>query len=649
MHIKMTKKTWSWRTAVATLHDIFAAVLAWMLAYWLRFNFEMPNQYSTAMLRNITWVVAVQAIVFLAYGLYRGIWRFASIPDLRRIGLAVSASALIVVTLLFMLNRMHEVPRSVLVLDPMLLFLMMGGSRFVYRAWKDGHLLSLSQLGACPVIVIGAGSASALLLRDLTADSQWRAVGLVDDDPEKWGLRLHGVTVLGPLDSLSHQALRLGVKYAILAMPSATVSQRRHAAEVAVSAGLGVLTVPSISDVLSGKVSVSQIRSVELEDLLGRDPVALDKEGLSELLAGNVVMVTGAGGSIGAELCRQIVAFEPAQLVLFELSELALYTIEQEFRRTHPKLPLSLVVGDVKDSSLLDKALSTYRPTIIFHAAAYKHVPLMENENAWAAVRNNVAGTLCVARAAVSHGVDRFVLISTDKAVNPSNVMGASKRLAELACQALQRGTPHTRFIAVRFGNVLGSSGSVIPLFRAQIERGGPVTVTHPDIVRYFMLISEAAQLVLQAGLMGRGSEIFVLDMGEPVKIIDLARDMIRLSGFSEEDIHIEVTGLRPGEKLYEELLADNETSAPTHHPKLRVARANGVHNDGWLVALDMWLDVPCKPAAEVKTELGRWVPEYRPQREDSPQDGAMDTGGTPLDEVQTLEYARDRHQATSG
>nr|WP_246590939.1 nucleoside-diphosphate sugar epimerase/dehydratase [Georgfuchsia toluolica] len=563
------------------------------------------------MTRTLFWVVGIQTIVFLAFGLYRGIWRFASIPDLRRIGLAAATSALAAPTVLFMLDRMEDVPRSVLVLDPILLLLIMGGSRFFYRAWKDGHLFSLQQLGATPVIILGAGAAAAALLRDLASDSRWRVVGLLDDDPAKAGLRLQGVTVLGPLAELSRHAKRLAVENAIVAMPSRTVGERRRAMEIAVEAGVSALTVPSMADVLSGKTAVSQIRNVELEDLLGRDQVQLDDAGLRGLLTGRVVMVTGAGGSIGSELCRQIAAFSPAKLVFYEASEFALYSIEQEFVQHFPRLAIVAVAGDVKDAATLEQAFSIHRPKVIFHAAAYKHVPLMEADNAWAAVRNNVFGTACVARAAIRHEVERFVLISTDKAVNPTNVMGASKRLAELACRALQEQSPLTCFVSVRFGNVLGSSGSVIPKFREQIEKGGPVTVTHPDIVRYFMLIPEAAQLVLQAGLMGKGGEIFVLDMGEPVKIADLARDMIRLSGFSEDEICIEFTGLRPGEKLFEELLADSETTLPTLNPKLRIACANETHEAEWLATLDTWLAVPVKPADEVKQELKQWVPEY--------------------------------------
>jgi FlaA1/EpsC-like NDP-sugar epimerase len=341
--------------------------------------------------------------------------------------------------------------------------------------------------------------------------------------------------------------------------------------------------------------------------------VQLDNAGLYSLITGKVVLVTGAGGSIGSELCRQIAAFSPERLVFYEASEFALYSIAQEFEQRFPLISIATVIGDVKDAAALDQTFTRYRPELVFHAAAYKHVPLMEADNAWAAVRNNVLGTECIARAAIKHDVHKFVLISTDKAVNPTNVMGASKRLAELACQVLQQLDKKTCFVSVRFGNVLGSSGSVIPKFCEQIEKGGPITVTHPDIVRYFMLIPEATQLVLQAGLMGEGGEIFVLDMGEPVKIADLARDMIRLSGFSHDEIHIEFTGLRPGEKLFEELLADSETTLPTPHPKLRVARANGTHDLEWLAALDAWLAAPLKSSDEVKLELRQWVPEYSP------------------------------------
>jgi FlaA1/EpsC-like NDP-sugar epimerase len=490
-----------------------------------------------------------------------------------------------------------------------LLVLIMGGSRFLYRSWKDGHLFSFYGAATLPVLVIGAGEAAAGLVADLSRSHEWRVVGLLDDDPAKQGRMLHGIAILGPVTAIARFAERYDVHMAIVAMPSATAAERRRAAEAATAAGLTVMTVPAFDDILSGRVAISQVRKVELEDLLGREQVQIDDAGMHHLLTGKTVLVTGAGGSIGSELARQIARFSPRLLVFYELSEFALYRMEQEFAGT----AAACVVGDVKDGARLDAVFRQYRPDVVFHAAAYKHVPMMENDNAWEAVRNNVLGTYRVAQAAMAHGGTEFVLISTDKAVNPTNVMGASKRLAELVCQAVQRRGETTKFITVRFGNVLGSSGSVIPKFREQIAKGGPVTVTHPDIIRYFMLIPEAAQLVLQAGLMGKGGEIFVLDMGEPVKIADLARDLIRLSGFGDDDIRIEFTGLRPGEKLYEELLADNESTLPTPHPKLRIAKAAEVPDAAWCDDLLAWLAEPVRAEAEVKADLRRRLPEYGP------------------------------------
>jgi FlaA1/EpsC-like NDP-sugar epimerase len=424
------------------------------------------------------------------------------------------------------------------------------------------------------------------------------------------GRELQGVPVLGPVAELPDQATKLGVELAIIAMPDAAHSARRQAVEICDRAGIRVMTVPSYDDLVSGRVTVSQLRHVELDDLLGRDPVVLDTAGLNEWLSGRVVMVTGAGGSIGSELCRQLARFNPGRLVFFEANEFALYNMEQEFSAKHASIPLICAIGDVKDAARVEQVMQSYRPSVIFHAAAYKHVPLMETENAWQAVLNNVAGTQIIAQSAARNGVEKFVLISTDKAVNPTSVMGASKRLAEMVCQALQQ-QAETGFVMVRFGNVLGSTGSAIPKFRQQIAAGGPVTVTHPEIRRYFMSIPEAAQLVLQAGLMGNGGEIFVLDMGEPVRIADLARDLIRLSGFTESEIAIVYSGLRPGEKLYEELLAADENSLPTPHPKLRIAQAR--QEDGaWLARLSQWLARDGVPSDEtVKSELAQWIPEY--------------------------------------
>jgi FlaA1/EpsC-like NDP-sugar epimerase len=505
------------------------------------------------------------------------------------------------------------IPRTVLVLHPILLVLAMGGSRLAYRAWKDRALYGRLMVEGEPVLVLGAGDAAERLLRELAQSADWCVVGMLTADPARVGNELHGVRILGLVDESPRWAERLSVRNVIVAMPGASSADRRRAIETAVNAGLSVLTVPSLADMLAGKVAISQVRQVQLEDLLGRDPVQLDDRGLADWLGGKVVVVTGAGGSIGSELARQIAQFAPQRLVLIDISEFALYQIEQEFELRFPGLPLVCAVGDVKDSAFLDRVFAREQPTALFHAAAYKHVPLMEGDNAWQAVRNNVAGSRCVAQAAQRHGIEKMVMISTDKAVNPTNVMGATKRLAERVLSALPPGP--TRFVTVRFGNVLGSNGSVIPKFNEQIARGGPLTVTHPDIIRYFMLIPEAAQLVLQAGLMGHGGEIFVLEMGEPIRIVDLARDMIRLSGFTEDEIAIEFTGLRPGEKLYEELLTDNECTLPTPHDKLRVARAEAAPDDAWVRALEDWLAAPAPASSnEVKRQLQRFVPEYAPQ-----------------------------------
>jgi FlaA1/EpsC-like NDP-sugar epimerase len=598
-----------WRIVLAFAHDLVACAVAWLLSFWLRFNLErIPPPFDEIALRSVFLLVPLYGALFLIFGLYRGLWRFASLPDLQRILIAVALGAVATPALLFMLRI--PVPRSVLIMSPIFLATLMGGSRLAYRAWKERAITSLLPERREPVFVIGAEEAAVNLVKELSRSPQWRVVGLFDEEGGKHGRQLHGVSVLGKLGTLRHWSEKLDVSQAIIAMPEASHGMRRKAIEVAREAGLKVLTVPSFEDLMSGRVTVSQVRRVELDDLLGRDPVVLDSAGIDNWLRDRVVLVSGAGGSIGAELCRQIARYHPRRLVLFELNEYALYTIEQEFRDRHAAIEVAPAIGDVKSAARVHEVFEAHRPSVVFHAAAYKHVPLMEKENAWQAVLNNVAGTQVLAQAALDHGVEKFVLISTDKAVNPVNVMGASKRLAEMLCQDMQRKNG-TRFVIVRFGNVLGSTGSVIPKFRDQIARGGPITVTHPEITRYFMSIPEAVQLVMQAGLMGDGGEIFVLDMGEPVRIADLARDMIRLSGLTERDIEIVYTGLRPGEKLYEEPLAANENSLPTPHPKLRIARAR--HEDGrWLAEVTQWLATNDFPSeSEVKAQLARFVPEY--------------------------------------
>lgn len=601
----------NWRNLTAFTHDLGAAALAWIAAYTLRFNLEIPPQFSEAMLRDIAWIIPLQALFFLSCGMYKGLWRYASLPDFKRLLMSAGLGAMSI-TAVAALTKLPDIPRSVFIVYFLVLVATMGSNRLLYRAFKEKIAAGNLSTNAKRVLILGAGSAGADLARAMGTRGQWRIIGFLDDNRSKYASQIQGFTVLGTISELAEIAQSHEIQLAILAMPGENPGRRRRATQICQKAGVAVMTVPSYEELVSGRVTVSGIRAIELDDLLGRDPVELDNESLSQWLRGRSVLVTGAGGSIGAELCRQLLRFAPAKLVLYDRSELALYDAEQEFGPRHHDTTLAYLVGDIKDALRLEECFKVHAPSIVFHAAAYKHVPLMETDNAWQAVQNNGLGTWRVAEAALQYNAEKFVLVSTDKAVNPTNVMGASKRLAELLCQPLS--TARTRFVAVRFGNVLGSTGSVIPKFRKQIAEGGPVTVTHPDIRRYFMSIPEAAQLVLQAGVMGQGGEIFVLDMGEAVKIADLARDLIRLSGFGQDDIKILYTGLRPGEKLYEELLANDEHTVPTPHPKLRISRTGEQHDESWVKATVKWLEI-AKPmrAAEVRAELAARIPEYKP------------------------------------
>lgn len=565
--------------------------------------------------QTLAWVIPVQAAVFIAIGLYRGLWRYASLDDLKRIVLSAGVGALAIPVVLMLVQTPATVPRTVLILYPILLTFLMAGSRFIYRMWREARLFSpLTALGE-PILVLGAGAAGVRLAEALAGSREWRIVGFLDDDIRKQHRRVHGVQVLGSIAELAYWVKRYNVLKVVLALPSANHRIRRQVSEMCLEVGVKALTVPTYEDLLAG-TQLTTWRNLDVEDLLGREPVLLDMPGLADWLGGRVVLVTGAGGSIGSELCRQILHYRPATLVLFDISEAALYDafseISSELASLAGKTLLIAQVGDVKDAVLVSAVLSRFKPDVIFHAAAYKHVPLMEDTgNAWQAVRNNAYGTFVLGQAAAAAEVAKFVLISTDKAVNPESVMGASKRLAEMVCQRLQNGA--TQFVMVRFGNVLNSAGSVIPKFQAQIARGGPVTVTHPEITRYFMSIPEAVGLVLQAGLQGSGGDIMVLDMGEPIRIVDLAHSMIRLSGADSEQVKIEFTGLRAGEKLHEELLTDDEEGRPTPHPKIKVAQARQVP-----VGLIEEILAHCEndrtlPDLETLRErLKCWIPEYR-------------------------------------
>ena len=607
------------RQPLALLIDALVVGACWHVTYLFRLGFE---RWHSARPAYDPWVMAglvlLYAAVFLVLGIPRGMWRFSGFGEVKRLTwaclIAGAAGAAVVLML-----QLSKVPRAVLALHPVVSLMGLTLVRITYRMLYE-HMrtrLSGEARETRRALVLGAGHAARLLLAGIQHQG-WVVVGLLDDDRAKLGQRVGGVAVLGPLDEAAHWARVHGITHLVIAMPSATPAQRRRALDLAVTTHLPVLTVPGAAELLEGGTPQT-VRDVRPEDVLGRQPVTLDEGGISECLSGRVVMVTGAGGSIGSELCRQVARYGPRRIVLAELSEFALYTIEQELTAAFPAVPLVRLIVDVKDLEGLRAAMRAWRPDVVFHAAAYKHVPLMEEDNAQIALRNNTVGTWHAARAAAESGVERFVLVSTDKAVNPTNVMGASKRGAErvishLAAQVAAQGG-RTRFMAVRFGNVLGSSGSVIPKFKEQIARGGPVTVTHPEITRYFMTIPEAARLVVQAAVMGEGGQVFVLDMGEPVRILDLARDMIRLSGHALEDIPVVFTGLRPGEKLYEELLADDDTTVPTDVPRLRVARMQAPPP---AAEMDAWLSRAATApmdADAVRAFLREQVPEYRPAR----------------------------------
>lgn len=591
--------------------DLGLTIFAWWLAFWLRFNFEVPDEYLGMMAQTLFVPVSCFALSLLLWGVYRHIWRYTSVAELTRLVYGVVFAGLLTAALVLML-RVDSFPRSVLLLHPLLVLLLLGAVRAAARMLFTHRSNSGLPKGGKPLLVVGSVQDAAGVLPTLRGARSWLLVGIVSPLPAERGRSLQGLRVLGTLDDLPRIARRSQASAALVVAAPGT-DARRQALMGASEVGLPLLTMPRADEWL--RTEVGQLRRVELDDLLGRAPVALDEKGLSDLFAGQTVLVTGAGGSIGSELCRQIARFGVARLVCVDISEYAIYQLEQDLRAAHPQMQAMYYTANVREPERLLAIARQHPPSVVFHAAAYKHVPLMESLNEIEALHTNVLGTLHAARMAGAVGAKRFVLISTDKAVNPTNVMGASKRLAEQVMQAVAMECPQTHFVAVRFGNVLGSSGSVVPLFMQQIARGGPVTVTHPDIVRYFMTIPEAAQLVLQAGLMGRSGQVFVLDMGEPMRIVDLARMLIRLSGQTEQEVPIVYSGLRPGEKLFEELLADDEATDPTPHSKLRVARTALPKVDVVAVVMQ-WVDGA--GAAPERGALRAWlrqqVPEYQPR-----------------------------------
>ena len=587
-------------------------VLAWLGAYWFRFNFSsIPPPYLESALNWLPLVVVLQGGVFVYVGLYRGDWRFASLPDLVRIIKAVVFGTVICMGLLFLLTRLEGIPRSIFPTYAVLLTLWLGGPRFFYRWFKDRRLY-LGQ--AKRVLIIGAGRAGEMLVRDLLRDASHELfpIGFVDDQRKKIGLEIQGIRVLGTCDRIPKLVKKEAVDLVLIALPSANSKQMRRVVEYCEQAEVSFRTLPRVGDLVAGHITIDTLRAVSIEDLLGRDPVTLDRENIRRYVTGKCVLVSGGGGSIGTGLAMQIAHTKPGCLIVVEQSEDNLYQAEKLLKSRFPALDLQCSLGDIGDAPVVEKLLGEFKPSVIFHAAAYKHVPMLEGQMR-EAVQNNILGTRVLAAAADRHGCECMVFISTDKAVNPANVMGATKRAAEIFCQNLDRRSS-TRFITVRFGNVLGSAGSVVPLFQEQIKSGGPVTVTHPKITRYFMTIPEACQLILQSGTMGEGGEIFVLDMGEPIQIAYLAKQMIRLSGkVPGEDIEITYTGLRPGEKLYEELFHETEALQSTMHKKILLARHREVDWEGLNGILDH-MQVACANYDEPELErlLKVLVPEWQ-------------------------------------
>lgn len=599
--------------------DLIAIPVAWYCAYWLRFNMQpFPSGLATVYsLSALGILAALQIICYCYFKVHRGLWRFSSLNDVARIIKATLCATVLTIPALYLTTILHHIPRSVPPLYAMILIVLLCSARLLRRSlWeyqdKRGESSVIKR-----VLIIGAGRAGESLARDLKRTQSYLPVGLVDDNINKRGLEVHGVRVLGQIRDLRELVVQYHVDLIFIAIPSARSALMRRIVDHCEACNVPFRTLPSISALAAGRVEVNALRDVNIEDLLGRDQVQLQWDKIAANIKDKRVVVTGGGGSIGSELCRQIMTLQPSKLLVIDNSEFNLYKIEGELRSKFPKITLELQLISVTDKVAVDFVFHEFKPQIVFHAAAYKHVPMLE-EQIRVAVQNNVLGTQVIAEASVAEGVEKFVLISTDKAVNPTNVMGTTKRVAEIYCQNLNSLT-ETQFITVRFGNVLGSAGSVVPLFKKQLQAGGPLTVTHPDIQRYFMTIPEASQLILQAMVNGQGGEIFVLDMGEPIKIRYLAEQMIRLAGKEPgKDIAIEYIGLRPGEKLYEELFHISEELSPTEHEKLFKAKFRQLEWSELIQAMHL-LTIACEAHndKELYVLLKNLVPEFNTQPEE--------------------------------